>query len=245
MKNIVTETKHSYSLFKNYYQNLRNVLITDANGKMWDPFGNEIVSLTMDKFGNIEGLYVKPPYGYSSVVLYGNPDSRFHIQGNRDDDMYAYTFHNGTLMEERQSNQTGYIHRLYSKASQGRPVMQNHIPHIGTSEEKLWTEDGKTLVHKKTRTMDEDCLEKIVTEFVDKKGQHCLRIDWRQYGRDCLTQLYDLSLKGNKLKWLCEKDHKGNYCFYNGQGRLVNVVTNNNGKRQRIPVVSQPNQTTR
>ena len=245
MKNIVTETKHSYELFRDYYTNIKNVLITDADGKMWDSFGNEIVSLTMDRFGNLSGLYVKPTCGYSSVILYGNPETNFHIQGSRDENMYAYFFHNGTLMEERQSNQAGYVHRLYSKSSKGHPVMQTVIPHVGISEEKLWTKDGKTLVHKKTCIMDEDCLEKIVTEFIDKKGQHCLRKDWYQYGRYCLTQMYDLSYKGNKLKWLCEKDHKGNYCFYNGQGRLINVVSNKDGKKQRFSVAPHTHQAAR
>lgn len=246
MLDIAQKKNRSFQNLRDYYQNIRNVVSKNPNGNFTDPFGNIIHSFKLDELGNLIGLAMSAKDGISySITLFGNPDKIFEVQGYDYLDSYRYVFDKGYKIFEKQSNAQTYIRRQYSPRSEGRPVAETKIPHNGHFEERRWTDDGKILIRKKIRQMDNDCLEKITTEFLDKKGHPHLRIDWRQYGRYCQTEMYDLTQKGNKLQWLCEKDPKGNYCFYDGQGRLLNVVTNQNGKRQPISVPAPRNQVTR
>jgi len=245
MQDITNQKNHTFDSFKDYYQNIRSLVTKDQQGRFVDPFGQIIRSFKTDELGRLNSIYIRPDYGEDYMVLYGSPDTVLNVQGSQGESMYSYVFDRGLLVEERKSDRAGYMQRKYSANSGQNPVFQVAVRHDGPTEEKRWSDDGKTLIRKKIRTMDEDCLEKTITQFVDKQGQSHLRIDYRQYGRYCQTEMYDLSYTGNKLRWLCEKDHKGNYCFYNGQGKLINVVTTKNGKRQRIPVGMPSNQEAR
>lgn len=245
MQNVVEATNHTFDLFTEYYKNIRNIMKKDSKGRFVDPFGNVIRSLKMDQLGNITGLYVGPDFGDSGIVLYGSPDDRFHIQANDNGDMYAYTFDHGVLIEERISNRSGYRHAKYSLVSEGHPVWQTIVHHGGPFVEKQWTEDGKKLIYKKTQSMDQNCVEKTTREFVDGKGNPRLQIDWRKHGCYYQTQMFAVTSDGPQLQWQCEKDFKGDYCFYDENKHPIHTIINKDGKPQRVPAKHSPQILTR
>ena len=236
MKNIVTENDHSFDLFRDYYQNIKDALIKDDKGQLKDPFGNIVRSLKVDELGQVRGLYARLDYGDTGVILYGRPEKEFHIQGNHDGDMYAYTFDRGVLIEKRKSNKQGYIHRKYSHSSNGNPIFEVAVHHAGPFVEKHWTEDGKTLIHKKTSFMDQDLIQHISTEFLDKNGQKMLRTDLRLGEKLLKTEMYQLGPEQQrKLLWSCEDDKCGRKVFYDGQGRMTDIVMAcADGKKRRM-----------
>lgn len=243
MENIIDPKNHTFDLFKDYFQNIRSAMKQDDKGRWVDPFGNVIRSVKTDRNNNLTGLYLGPVYGDSGIVLYGSPDGLFNIQASDNGDMYAYLFNHGVLMEERKSDRSGYVSTKYGPQSEGRPVAQSRVYHGGPFEEKRWTSDGKTLIYKKTHSMDKDRIEKTTREFLDGHDKRCLRIDWTQ-DRLCMqTEMYHMDDAGKyRLKWLCERDHKGRLIFYKVKDNemfVTNVVLEKNGKRHHIKITPQ------
>ena len=240
MKNIILKENHTFHLFKEYYDNIRKVVTKNDKGSFVDPFDNVIRGFKMDELGNLKGVYIRLDYGDTGVVLFGDPDGRFEVQGNENRDMYAYVFDKGILVEERKSNEYGYFQRKYNPTSEGRPVYEMMVHHGGPFQKKQWTEDGKTLIHKEVHVMDKDCLEKQTREFMDKDGQWHKRIDWKDKGRWVQSEMYLQNGEDPEvLQWLCEVDHKHQMIIYRPEGdkeelRVTDIVTDVNGKRKRI-----------
>jgi len=240
MKNILSKENHIFQLFREYYDNIRKVVTKNNQGNFVDPFGNVIRGFKMDELGNLKGVYIRLDYGDIGMVLFGDPEGKFEVQGNDNSDLYAYVFDKGHLMEERKSNAYGYFHRKYGSQSAGRPVYEMMVHHGGAFQKKRWSEDGKTLIHKEVHVMDADCLEKQTKEFMDKGGQWHKRIDWKNKGRWVQSEMYlQNGADSEILQWLCEVDHKQRLVFYkpdqNGNGmRVTDIVADVNGKKKRF-----------
>jgi len=236
MLNIMLEQNRSFEAFKDYFKHVQSSVLKLKNGKFMDPFENRVHSFKMDELGNLIGVALSEPKGTATMILWGNPDATFEVQADNYDKMYRMTYQAGRCVYRRESNLQSYTKTYYGPDSGENPIAQEVIHHAGPFEKKRWTADGKTLVYSKVRFMDKGGTETTMTEFLDS-GHRCLRVDLYHNRQYCQTEMYSIGSDGkSKLQWLCVKDAKGNYCFYDNKCELVNVVTNKNGKRCRVPV---------
>lgn len=240
MKNIMQKENQTFDSFKEYYQDIRNVVTKDANGHFVDPFGNVIRSFKMDELGRLIGVYIRQDYGDIGMVLFGEPAGKFEVQGNDNSDLFSFVFDKGLLVEEHKSDRAGYVHRKYGPQSEGRPIYELYVHHGGPFQKKRWSPDGKTLIQKEVHLMDDACLEKKTKESLDHNGQWRRRIDWNLKGRWVQSEQYRPDKEGQeRLQWLCEVDHKQRLVFYrpdqnSDKLHVTNIIADVNGKKRRL-----------
>ena len=238
MLNIMRKENRSFEALRDYFKEVRGVVSKDKDGNFVDPFGNRIYSFKMDELGNLLALALASGYSQAyNMILMGDPEKKFEAQGSDDRDSYRYVFEGGRCVAENSGGEGAYVRRLYGEKSEDRPIFESKVLHGGPFETRRWSADGRTLLYKRVRFMDQDCIDHVATEFCDSKGQRCVMTSLRQNRQVLQMRMSHVDSMGNKeLVWHCKRDDRNNMVFYNAQDEITRVVPLQVKKQSRVPV---------